>query len=366
MSKRTIFCFLLLAAARFVFAQQTPTASPIPAPNAVPVPSASVKPIRDLVNELDQAGLQRVIEKLQSSYVDSGALTNQEINQAAVEGLLSRLGPGASLQTKAQTEKPAPGRPFRSELIQTQFGYLRLGSFTQSGLPQLDETLNNFRNRGVTGLIVDLRTMEPGSDFRLAADILSRFVPKGKVLFTLVEPKGGEAQAFTSSQEPIFTGPIAVLVSQDNAGSAEAIAGTLRDQLHALVIGQKTSGRAVEYEQYPIGNDLLLTVAVKELAIPGAPLIFPKGLSPDIAVPFPKQQQDAVLALTDQNGVADYILDEERPHTNEAALVAGKNPDLDAYEADHANGKSKQRHVKDLALQRAIDFLTTISVFRAK
>jgi C-terminal processing protease CtpA/Prc len=185
-------------------------------------------------------------------------------------------------------------------------------------------------------------------------------------LFTLVEPKGGEAQAYTSSQDPIFTGPIAVLVSQDNAGSAEAVAGTLRDQLHALIIGQKTSGRAVEYEQYPIGDNLLLTVAVKELLIPGAPLIFPNGLSPDITVPFPKQQQDAILALTDQNGVADYILDEERPHTNEAALVAGKNPDLDAYEADHGNGKSKQQHVKDVVLQRAIDFLTTISVFRAK
>src|SRR3984957_1786805 len=274
MSKRTIFCFLLLSAARFVFAQPTPTASPDPAPN--PVPAASVKPIRDLVNELDQTGLQRVIEKLQSSYVDSGALTNQEINQAAVEGLLSRLGPGASLQAKAQTEKPAPNRPFKSEFIQTQFGYVRLGSFTQSGLPQLDETLNNFRNRGVTGLILDLRTMEPGSDFRLAADILSRFVPKGKVLFTLMAPKGGEAKAYTSSQDPIFTGPIAVLVSQDNAGSAEAIAGTLRNQLHALIIGQKTSGRAVEYEQYPIGDNLLLTVAVKELVIPGAPLIFPK------------------------------------------------------------------------------------------
>ena len=133
-----------------------------------------------------------------------------------------------------------------------------------------------------------------------------------------------------------------MLVSQDNAGTAEAIAGTLRDQLHALIIGQKTSGRAVEYEHYPIGDNLVLTVAIKELVIPGAPPIFPNGLTPDIAVPFPKQQQDAVLALADQNGVSDYIFDEERPHTNEAALVAGKNPDLDAYEADHANGKSKR------------------------
>src|ERR1700747_1280920 len=105
MSKRTSFCLLLLCAARFVFAQQTPAASPNLAP-ADTLPPATAKPLRDLVNELDQAGLQRVIEQLRSSYIDSSALTNQEINQAAVEGLLLRLGPGARLQTKAQTEKP--------------------------------------------------------------------------------------------------------------------------------------------------------------------------------------------------------------------------------------------------------------------
>jgi Peptidase family S41 len=364
MSKRTIICFLLLCSARFIFAQ-TPTASPKPVPTAAAT-TTPANPLRDLVDQLDQAGLQRVIEQLRSSYVDSSALTNQEINQAAVEGLLSRLGPGAGLEKKPQAKQPAPDRPFRSEIIEAQFGYLRLGTFTQSDLAQLDATLNNFRNRGVTGLILDLRTMQPESDFQLAADILSRFVPKGKVLFNLVEPKGGAEQAYTSSAEPIFTGPLAVLVGPDNAGTAEAVAGTLRTQLHALIIGQKTSGRAVEYEHFSIGDNLILTVAIKELVIHNAPPIFPNGLIPDIAVAFPKQQQDAVLALADQNGVSDYIFDEERPHTNEAALVAGKNPDLDAYEADHASGKSKRQHVKDVILQRAIDFLTTISVFRLK
>jgi hypothetical protein len=365
MSTPTIFCLLVLCAAQLVSGQQTPTVSPNPSPTVTALPDTG-KPLRDLVDQLDQTGLQRVIEQLQSSYVDSSALTNQEINQAAVEGLLSRLGPGASLQTKAQKERPAPTRPFKSELIQTQFGYVRFGSFNENGLGQLDDTLNGFHNRGVTGLILDLRTMEQGSDFGLAADILSRFVPKGKVLFNLVEPKGGQAHAYSSSEDPIFTGPIAVLVSQDNAGTAEAVAGTLRDQLHALIIGQKTSGRAVEYEQFPVGDNLILTVAVKQLVIPGGSPIFPDGLTPDITVPFPKHQQDALLALVDQNGVSDYISDEERPHTNEAALVAGKNPDLDAYEADHANGKPTRQRVKDIVLQRAIDFLTAISVFRAK
>jgi hypothetical protein len=363
------------------FAQPMPTA-PAPAPSVTPsapvvtppagtgVASAtstrSENSVRDLVNQLDQSGLQRVIEQLRSAYVDPNALTTQEINQAAVEGLLLRLGPGAILQRKADVTQAIPARPFETDLIESEFGYVRLGSFNEGLLPQLDQALNSFRERGVAGLIIDLRTMPPGSDFGLAAQVLGRFVPKGRILFSLVEPKEGSTQSFSSPSDSVVTGPVAVLVSQENAGTAEAIAGVLRNQVHALVIGQQTTGRAVEYAHFEIGDQLVLTVAVKELVIPGEPSIFPNGLRPDINVPFPKEQQDAVLALANQNGVNSYIFDEERPHTNEAALVAGKNPDLDTYEADHPNGQVRVEHPKDIVLQRAIDFLTAVNVLGPK
>jgi len=99
------------------------------------------------------------------------------------------------------------------------------------------------------------------------------------------------------------------------------------------------------------------------LVIPGSPPIFPAGLEPDIDVPFPKPQQDNILALTDDSSLDDYIFDEERPHTNEAALVAGRNPDLDAYESYQA-AKTAERKPKDIVLQRAIDFLTTVGIYR--
>ncbi len=96
-----------------------------------------------------------------SNYVDPGALTNQEINQATVEGLLSRLGPGASVQTKAQAEQPVRNYPLKSDLIEKQFGYLRPGTLTQQSLAQLDDTLKSLVARGLSGLILDLRTMPP-------------------------------------------------------------------------------------------------------------------------------------------------------------------------------------------------------------
>jgi hypothetical protein len=374
MYKHISIWFVVLGTAQFAGAQQTPANSPPEGPNAPATlapgthTTANVQSnsVRDLLDRLDQGGLQKIIDQLRSTYVDANALSTQEINQAAVEGLLARIGPGAILQTKAQTELAAPVRPFKFDLIESQFGYIRLGSITEGGLSQLDSTLSSFRDHGTSGLILDLRTMPPASDFQLAADVLSRFVPKGKVLFNLVEPKSGASQSFISSADPAFSGPLAVLVSQDNAGTAETIAAVLRNDVHALVIGQQTTGHAVEFAQYDIGGNLVLTVAVKEVVVPGAPPIFPNGLTPDIRVTFPKQQQDSVLLDSDQNGISNYIFDEERPHTNEAALVAGKNPDLDAYEADHPNGKPKVQRLKDLTLQRAIDFLTAVTVLGVK
>ena len=364
---RRFFLFLLVVCnARFAPAQQA-EAKPTPADTGRPAVSDGAdgsRSTRDLLNHLNQIGLQQVIEQLRSNYVDPNALTNQEINEATVEGLISKLGPGATIESKAESEKISPNRPFKSDLIAKQFGYVRLGTCAAQNLAQLDDALIDLRNRGATGVILDLRTMPPGSEFDLAAAIADRFIPKGKILFKLVGAKESSDRVFTTNSDPIFAGPVATLVSSDSAGTAEAIAGALRSQIHSLIFGQRTSGRAVEYAHYPIEDRLVLKVAIGELVIPGLPLIFPKGLVPDIDVPFSKQQQDSILALTDQNGLDDYIFDEERPHTNEAALVAGRNPDLDTFESYQTTGKNVPRKPKDIVLQRAIDFLTTLGVYR--
>jgi C-terminal processing protease CtpA/Prc len=362
---RSYLCLFALCGINFAFAQQ-PAADAIRADTVRPAISAGEgleHSPRDLVNRLNQSGLQQVIEQLRSNYVDANALTNQEINEATVVGLISKLGPGATIETKADSEKALPSRPFKTDLIQNQFGYVRLGSLAAQNLSQLDNALTELRTKGAIGVILDLRTMPPGSEFDLAAAVADRFIPKGKVLFKLVGSKEGSDRVFTSNADPIFSGPVATLVSSGNAGTAEAIAGVLRSQIHSLIFGQKTSGRAVEYAHYPIEDGLVLKVAVSELVIPGSPPIFPKGLAPDIDVPFSRQQQDNILALTDVGDLGDYLFDEERPHTNEAALVAGRNPDLDAYESNQAV-KTAQRKPKDIVLQRAIDFLTTVGIYR--
>ena len=156
--------------------------------------------------------------------------------------------------------------------------------------------------------------------------------------------------------------PIAVLIDRQTAGAAEVIAGVLKTKDRALLIGQTTAGRAVKYKTQPLG-DLQVSVAESEVQIAGLPLIFPGGLVPDIVVNEPQDVENQVLTQSDSGPLEPFITDEERPRLNEAALVNGTNPELDADEQQEA-GKTSKAQLKDESLQRAIDFLITLSLYK--
>jgi hypothetical protein len=334
--------------------------TPSPTPAASPGSSAQSGSSR-LIDQLDVNQLKEILDKLRTNYVDTRALTNDELNQAAIKLLLAKLGPGVRVQTQSEFARATPVRPFRYDVVSNRFSYIRLGTLKDNTLTQLDNALGESRSRNVEGLIIDLRTVSEDSDYDLANSIVSRFVGNGEPTFNLIT-KGAEPKNFTSQSTPLYHGPIAVLIDRQTAGAAEVIAGVLKTKDRALLIGQTTAGRAVKYKTEPLG-DLLVSVAESEVQIAGLPLIFQGGLVPDIAVNEPQDVENQVLAQSDSGPLDPFITEEERPRLNEAALVNGTNPELDAYEEQEA-GKTSKAQSKDESLQHAIDFLITLSLYK--
>jgi Peptidase family S41 len=339
--------------------------SPSASPDISPEKQQANKPAKRLIDQLGPNQLQDVFNQLRSNYVDPSAVNTQALDQVAMVALLSKLGPGVRLALRSEIEKPTAERPFRSEILSEHFGYIRSGTLNQNTLVRLDEALGAFRNQSVRGIIVDLRTTPESSDFRLAGDFISRFVPKGTLAYRIVGSKTNQERSFVSSLDPLYQGPLAVLVDQSTAGAAEVIAAALKAKSRALLIGEKTSGSAAEYQSSPIGSNLLLTIAVTQVQIPDYPAIFPNGIQPDIPVTQPSDQERSILSETDNQSSEPYISDEPRQHLNEAALVAGTNPELDAYEAQQS-GRLQPVKQKDSMLQRAVDFLITVNLYKMR
>ena len=317
-----------------------------------------------LIDTLPPDQLKQVLEELRANYIDPKALTSDEVNSAAIKGLLTSLGPGVRVQSKAEFERAKPVRPFRYDVLQNQFGYVRIGTLKDTSAKELDNALNELNSRNLTGLILDLRTTGDESNYDLAEAVIDRFIGNGETTFELVQNGATQPKEFKAGPKPEYTGPMTVLVSAQTAGAAEVIAGVLKAKRRALIIGQNTSGRAVRYKTEELG-DLVVEVADSKVVIQGGPSIFPEGLAPDVTVHVSADLENQVLTQTDAGPIEPYIQDEVHRHLNEAALVNGTNPEIDEFELEQA-GKVLPPKPKDETLQRATDFLVTLNVYRGR
>jgi hypothetical protein len=330
---------------------------------AAPGPALTM---RAAVDALNDAELDQVISLLKENYIHPDALSDAEMKRATVQGILDRIAPGASL-----AEAPAAGgsspSPFRSEILDNRIGYARLGATTENNVAELDAALQKFAEKSLGAMILDLRATPESSNFEETAEICRRFCPKGKVLFSVKKPNIKQEQILTSKEDPKYRGIIAVLVDADTAGNAEVLAAVLRAHVNALVIGQQTKGEAVEFAELPLASGKLLRVAVAEVALPEDVRVFPGGVKPDLIVPVPQETTATLLKQELEKGVSEFVFEVERPRLNEASLVAGTNPDLDAIQAaQKSKGEKAKAQLRDAVLQRAVDFITTIAIYQRK
>src|SRR6184192_1421320 len=336
---------------------------------ALPAASPSATPItEDLVNSLGPADLQAVITLLKSNFTDPDAIADTELNRATVEGLIVRLPRGVML-LPAKENAPAEGPSiFYSEVIGGHIGYVRAGSLNAANLQALDKSLSNFVAKNVNEIIVDLRASQVAADLSLAAEFAKRFCPKGKTLFTLRKPTGRQDRVFSSDRDPAFRGLVMVLTDGDTVGAAEAIAAALRYYDKALVIGQTTAGRAAEYSDLLLPSGKILRVAVAEMVSPDGRPLFPEGIKPDLPVEMSMTDKQQIFQLSGEKGMGPFVYEGGRPHMNEAALLAGTNPEVEAAEAaQQRRGRAPEKPpAYDPVLQRALDVVTSLEVYQKR
>ncbi len=326
-------------------------------------PDADAKPgAGALIDSLSATELDEVITLLRDNFIKPEMLADLALKRATVQGTIERLAPGAAiLQAPAADQQTAS--PFRSEVLDGRIGFARLGATTPANVAELDAALVKFTEKKLGSLVLDLRATPGSSDVEQTAEVCRRFVPKGRVLFSVRKANVKQEQVLTSKDDPKFRGIIVVLVDRDSAGSAEVIAAVLRTYVNAMVIGQQTRGEAVEFANFPLPSGKLVRIAVAEVALPDKTTVFPGGVKPDLAVDVPQETTEAVLKQGLETGVGELVFEVERIRMNEAALVAGTNPELEAALAAQKNKTERKLLLRDTVLQRAVDFITTLAIY---
>ena len=362
-SALTVVSFLCVAN---LFGQSaTPSASSKPGlPSPSPSPSATPSS-EQIINALSDNELQSAISLLKSNFTDPDKITEAELNRATLQGLLVRM-PGSLLLLAAKENAPSePVAPFYSEIFEGHIGYLRVGALDGANLKELDKKLQEFATKKVDAVIVDLRASGSG-DFATAAEIAKRFCPKGKTLFSMRKPGSRQDRTFTVDRDPAFQGLVVVLTDVETAGGAEALAAVLRFSDKALVIGQSSAGRAVEYSDLPLPSGKILRVASAEAVLPDGRPLFPGGMKPDLPVEMSIADKRQIFRQSGDKGMTQFVYETERPHLNEAALIAGTNPEIDIPDAQRRLRAREKTSPHDSVLQRALDVVTSLEIYQKR
>jgi len=128
----------------------------------------------------------------------------------------------------------------------------------------LGRAITDLQNKGMKQLLIDLRD-NPGGPLDQAIRISNRFLNRGDmIVYTRGRVRNSE-QDYRAMEEITVPEniPLIVLVNRNSASASEIIAGALQDHDRALVVGERTFGKALVQSVYRIseGAGLALTTA---------------------------------------------------------------------------------------------------------
>lgn len=162
---------------------------------------------------------------------------------------------------------------------------IRLYSFTAQSSRLFREAMRDFVLSGSHKLIIDLRG-NPGGYLDAAWDMASWFLPVGTTVVT--EDFGGKAmnQVYRSKGYNIFDKNLKVLILVDggSASASEILAGALKENSVARLVGSKTFGKGSVQELVPITDDTSFKVTIARWLTPSGHNLSHDGLVPDFEV----------------------------------------------------------------------------------
>ncbi|HEX2729900.1 MAG TPA: S41 family peptidase [Rubrobacteraceae bacterium] len=164
---------------------------------------------------------------------------------------------------------------------------VRLSSFSNDSANELREALDEARAAGARRFVLDLRS-NPGGRLDQAVEIAGLFLEPGKVIYIRQDAAGEREKVKVESGSEPIDAPLTVLVNEGSASSAEILAGALRDNDRATIIGAKTFGTGTVLSQFTLRDGSALLLGVSEWLTPDGDFIRETGIEPDLKVKLGK------------------------------------------------------------------------------
>jgi len=183
-----------------------------------------------------------------------------------------------------------------SEVIENDVGYIWYYTFQDKGAQQLDREIQKLTDSGAEGIILDLRN-NLGGVLNDAVKVCDLFLDEGKIVTVKgrLEDKEVTDEYFAKGGKYAEI-PLVVLINGFSASASEVVAGALKDNGRAVLVGEKSFGKGLVQALYELSDGSGIKFTTARYFLPSGVSIEGVGIKPDITVELePDSTEDTQL-----------------------------------------------------------------------
>ena len=180
----------------------------------------------------------------------------------------------------------------KSKLLDNQYGYIRLTQFQAQTDKDMEQAVSDLKKQAggnIKGLVLDLRN-NPGGLLDSAIQISDAFLEADKkgnpemIVYTQGRLPGSKFTAMAKPGDILDHAPMVVLINNGSASASEIVAGALKDNKRAIILGTRSFGKGSVQTVLPLDSKRAIKLTTALYFTPSGTSIQAKGITPDIVI----------------------------------------------------------------------------------
>ena len=244
-------------------------------------------------------------------------------------------------------------------MLDDKTGYIKIVEFTGHATENFTKGLAELKGKGMEALVLDLR-YNPGGLLSSAVDVCKLLMGGEKMIVYTKGRKAENQQEFRTGRDaPYENLPVVVLINRYSASASEIVSGALQDNKRALIIGERSFGKASVQSMIPLADKSALRLTIAKYYTPSGKSIQHDeknehgGIIPDIAVKVPLETEKKLV----QSGEELYYPDQDARKDEKAGKADKAAKEEKPDKPGPAKADKKKEEVRDEVLERAVELL---------
>jgi carboxyl-terminal processing protease len=219
----------------------------------------------------------------------------------------------------------------KSRLLDAKYGYIRLTQFQSMTSQDMEQAIALLKQQTVgghlQGLILDLRN-NPGGLLDSAIQVSDAFLNNDKngkpklIVYTQGRLPGSKFSAYADRYDLLDNAPMIVLINNGSASASEIVAGALKDNKRALILGMQSFGKGSVQTVLPLDDKRGIKLTTALYYTPAGISIQAKGITPDIIVDeltIPKNDYKSISSDFSEASLSGHLVNkQDKDNTTQA------------------------------------------------